>query len=90
MFISSKQSRLEFNPFTIKEYDQGRWLTMDAGDVDGDGDEDIVLGSLVPPYRQLRREIGRKAESKSLRYCCWRTEFIRCVIFAGVLYCLVV
>jgi len=24
---------------------QGRWLVMDAADIDGDGDQDIVLGS---------------------------------------------
>lgn len=36
---------LSFKPFTVKEATAGRWLTMDAGDVDGDGDADIVLGN---------------------------------------------
>jgi hypothetical protein len=35
-----------FSPFTITEYGLGRWLTMDAGDLDGDGDTDIVLGNM--------------------------------------------
>ena len=34
-----------YRPFTIREALAGRWLTMDAGDVDGDGDLDILLGN---------------------------------------------
>ena len=35
----------EFQPFIIPETKMGRWLTMDAGDLDGDGKVDIVLGN---------------------------------------------
>jgi hypothetical protein len=38
---------LSFEAFTCPEQNAGRWLVMDAGDVDGDGDEDIILGSFV-------------------------------------------
>lgn len=44
------------NNFTLSTIDNptmGRWIVMDKGDIDGDGDTDIVLGSLafevVPP-----------------------------------------
>ena len=50
-------SALSFEAHTIKEYNQGRWITMDAGDVDGDGDEDIVIGSLYLPI-----EISKSTE----------------------------
>jgi hypothetical protein len=32
---------------TFADADRGRWLTMDAGDVDRDGDDDLVLGSFA-------------------------------------------
>lgn len=34
-----------FQPYTIPEADEGRWLTMDAGDIDGDGKTDLILGN---------------------------------------------
>lgn len=36
-----------YSAFTFRESISGRWLTMDVGDVDGDGDIDIVLGSYI-------------------------------------------
>lgn len=41
------RDRLQFEPYTFPECVSGRWLTLDAGDLDGDGDEDIALGSLI-------------------------------------------
>jgi hypothetical protein len=34
-----------FQAFSFKEAFMGRWLTMDTGDIDNDGDTDIVLGN---------------------------------------------
>lgn len=38
---------LKFEPSTFRECIAGRWLTMDAGDFDADGDIDIVLASMI-------------------------------------------
>jgi hypothetical protein len=38
---------LHFAPTTFRECIAGRWLVMDANDLDGDGDFDIVLGSYI-------------------------------------------
>lgn len=37
---------MNFRPWSLPAAKAGRWLTMDVGDVDGDGKPDIVLGNL--------------------------------------------
>jgi hypothetical protein len=44
VYLKNK-GNLEFEPYTIPETKTGRWLTMDAGDLDGDGKTDIVLSN---------------------------------------------
>ena len=38
---------LQFKPSTFEDANRGRWLAMDADDLDGDGDKDIVLGAMA-------------------------------------------
>lgn len=39
------KGKLSFEPSSFKDVTTGKWLTMDAGDIDGDGDVDIILGN---------------------------------------------
>jgi len=55
-------NRFQFQPYSIREFNAGKWLTMDAGDIDADGDEDIVLGNFLPPDRDLQLQAQGKAK----------------------------
>jgi hypothetical protein len=45
--LLKNQGNMEFSPYTFDEVIDGRWIVMDVGDIDGDGDLDIILGGMV-------------------------------------------
>ena len=57
---------MEFKQLKMPGAQSGRWITMDAGDVDGDGDVDLVLGAHTfgpgvgtIPIKQRRQWAGK-------------------------------
>ena len=46
IYLQNK-GNLKFDDYSFPEASKGRWLVMDAGDLDADGDVDLVLGSFV-------------------------------------------
>jgi len=51
--------KMQFKSMTFPEVGLGRWITMDSGDFDLDGDVDLALGSLAFEVIPDRGEIGR-------------------------------
>ena len=51
---------LSFEPSSFKEVSAGRWLTMDAGDIDGDGDLDIILGNAFFPLGYIPEYLKKR------------------------------
>lgn len=62
------QGGLNFRAASFPESVRGRWITLDAGDVDGDGDEDVILGSFVDGPRSIPLPASRLED--------WRTNHI--------------
>ncbi|GAB3332609.1 hypothetical protein GCM10027299_39300 [Larkinella ripae] len=46
IYLKNK-GNLKFDDYSFPEAPKGRWVVMDAGDMDADGDVDLVLGSFV-------------------------------------------
>ena len=44
---NTSKNTYQFKGYTTPEAKEGRWLTFDTGDIDQDGDEDIILGSFI-------------------------------------------
>ena len=51
---------LRFTPHSHASATEGRWLVMDAGDIDGDGDEDIVVGNAKSTMGKVPDSIMKK------------------------------
>jgi hypothetical protein len=46
VYLENK-GEMSFEASTFSESADGRWIAMDIGDVDGDGDMDLILGSMI-------------------------------------------
>jgi hypothetical protein len=58
IYLSNK-GNLNFEAFSTPEAAAGKWLTMEAADVDQDGDIDIVLGSYFQSLGELTQLVAK-------------------------------
>ncbi|MEP7232831.1 MAG: VCBS repeat-containing protein [Ginsengibacter sp.] len=61
MYLENK-GNLKFTASTTKLASNGKWLTMDIGDIDGDGDKDIFLGSYIYSMGELTKLMYKGVE----------------------------
>ncbi len=54
----------KFKASTFTESIAGRWITMDVGDLDGDGDPDIVLGAFNRSFADIPELLGKTWEER--------------------------
>jgi hypothetical protein len=46
LYLENQGDNTSFKPHVLGKATIGRWLTMETGDIDNDGDEDLWLGSM--------------------------------------------
>ena len=63
-FLYLEQTQpFKFKPYTFKEANQGKWMTLDVGDADGDGDADILLGSFAMKISGNKSMVDKKEKA---------------------------
>ncbi len=54
------KGNFNFQPYSLKGTQIGRWITMDAGDIDGDGKTDLILGNFSIKPSVMKHKIDWK------------------------------
>ena len=66
----------QYKRYTFSGVTDGRWWTMDAGDIDGDGDKDIILGNAFFSFGNVPQSLKEK----------WGKRPLSAIILENTLY----
>ncbi|NNJ88691.1 MAG: VCBS repeat-containing protein, partial [Eudoraea sp.] len=67
VFLENKDSAAyTFETFTSEACLKAKWFLMDSGDIDGDGDEDIILSSFALPFIPAPEELTLQWKQESI------------------------
>jgi hypothetical protein len=56
----------EFQPFTFEKGNASRWFLLDSGDIDHDGDTDVILSAFTYVFTPVPMEITKKWQENNL------------------------
>jgi hypothetical protein len=62
IYLENK-GNFSFSPHTIPDAASGKWLTMEAADIDKDGDDDIILGSYFHSLSEVTKMLRNGVEA---------------------------
>jgi len=66
----------KFAVSSLQDPQAGRWFLMDAGDLDADGDEDLVLSSFTYNFTPVPEELSKK----------WNSSYVDILVLENQLY----
>ena len=56
----------EFKPFKFKESNLSRWFLLDKGDIDADGDVDIILSAFTYTFTPVPEEFSSQWQENNV------------------------
>ena len=61
LFLENRDSKsFDFKTFTVSDSDKAKWFLMDKGDLDGDGNVDLILSSFALPFIPAPQELQQR------------------------------
>jgi len=57
--LLKNDGKMNFSAFSSPDAANGKWITMEAADLDNDGDDDIIIGSFIYNLGEMSKIVGK-------------------------------